>query len=295
MYGIRNPSIVLSGASNLASLAGQKVVVVGGTSGIGRSLALLAAKNGAQVTVIGRTMRDQTGPNFAFVKADLSSMKEARSVAQSLPKDLDLLAFTNGIVPGDKRAETKEGVEMDLAASALSRFVMLEEMLPTRSKAETRVFNWGFPGSKGTMAKTNLEDFNSEKSYKGGFETAHMNTVALNEALVLHYAAQGTNIYGCNPGLIKTGIRNSMHGGGLRGLLGSLMEAAVEVLNPSADEYAKIMLPVMLAPELPHFRGAMFGQKGAAILPSPELSPEVVRRWLQAAEKLAAKALASSK
>ena len=39
----------------------------------------------------------------------------------------------------------------------------------------------------------------------------------------------------------------------------------------------------------------MLGQKGAAILPSPELSPEVVRRWLQAAEKLAAtrKALAS--
>ena len=86
MYGIRNPSIVLSGASNLASLAGQKVVVVGGTSGIGRSLALLAAKNGAQVTVIGRTMRDQTGPNLVFVKADLSSMKEARSVAQSLPR-----------------------------------------------------------------------------------------------------------------------------------------------------------------------------------------------------------------
>ena len=74
-----------------------------------------------------------------------------------------------------------------------------------------------------------------------------------------------------------------------------LMEGAVDLFNPSADDYANTMLPVMTAPdsELPHFKGAMFGQKGTAILPSPELSPEVVQRWIQAAERLAAKALAS--
>ena len=41
------------------------------------------------------------------------------------------------------------------------------------------------------MKKTNLADFNSEKTYKGGFESTHMNTVALNEAQVFHLAQKG--------------------------------------------------------------------------------------------------------
>ena len=36
------------------------------------------------------------------------------------------------------------------------------------------------------------------------------------EAIVLHYAAKGKEIYGCNPGLIKSNIRDSLHGGGTK-------------------------------------------------------------------------------
>ena len=101
---------------------------------------------------------------MSFVKADLSLMQEAKTLAYSLPKDFDVLALTNGIVPGKKREETKEGVEMDMAVSALSRFVILSELLQSKSKPEARIFNWGFPGSKGAMGKTNLADFNSQKN-----------------------------------------------------------------------------------------------------------------------------------
>ena len=99
-------------------------------------------------------------------------------------------------------------------------------------------------------------------------------------------------IYGMNPGLIKTDIRNSMHGGGF---IGKMMESVVDLFNPSAQDYANLMLPLMMAPELPKFKGAMFGQKGGAILPSPELTPVEVAKWMAAAEKLAAKALLASK
>ena len=47
------------------------------------------------------------------------------------------------------------------------------------------VFLSGFPGASGTMVKTKLDDFNSETQFKGGFETAHMNTVALNGNTVI--------------------------------------------------------------------------------------------------------------
>ena len=47
-----------------------------------------------------------------------------------------------GIVPGNTRVATKEGVEMDMAASALSRFVMLQVM-EDKLKPQCRIFNWG--------------------------------------------------------------------------------------------------------------------------------------------------------
>ncbi len=116
--------------------------------------------------------------------------------------------------------------------------------------------------------------------------------VALNEALVLHYAALGSEIYGFNPGMIKTGIRDSVRGGGL---LGAALEAAINLFNPSAAQYAATILPLLTSPDLSLHRGAMFGQKGQAILPSRELveDPEAVGRWIEAADALAKKALSS--
>jgi len=40
-----------------AACEGKSVVVVGGTSGVGRALALQLAKKGAKVTVVGRTFK----------------------------------------------------------------------------------------------------------------------------------------------------------------------------------------------------------------------------------------------
>ena len=70
-------------------------------------------------------------------------MADAQKLANDLPSSsFDLIAFTNGIVPGNTRVATKEGVEMDMAASALSRYVMLQVM-EDKLKPTCRIFNWG--------------------------------------------------------------------------------------------------------------------------------------------------------
>ena len=172
MYGKPNTSFTLRPAP-LSTLTGKRVLVVGGTAGIGQALARLAAGSGALTTVIGRTFRDEGAANITFVKADLSLMKDAARVASALPvEELDFVAFTAGIVPGKAKVTTAEGVELDMAASALSRWVMLQAMLP-RLKPSARIFVWGFPGS-GAVAKSRVEDFNSDASYAGGFETPHV-------------------------------------------------------------------------------------------------------------------------
>lgn len=122
-----------------------------------------------------------------------------------------------------------------------------------------------------------------------------MNTVALNEALVLHWASKGVAVAGYNPGLIKTGIRDSLHGGGLAGrVLESLL--SVVMGNPTVEQYVDRILWTLTTPDLAKHSGAMFGQSGAPILPSPEFAkqPELVAKWIAAADALADKALAAA-
>ena len=48
MYGTANPAVTVR--SQPAAVSGKKMLVVGGTAGIGRALANLAASSGADVT-----------------------------------------------------------------------------------------------------------------------------------------------------------------------------------------------------------------------------------------------------
>jgi NAD(P)-dependent dehydrogenase (short-subunit alcohol dehydrogenase family) len=270
MYGLNDTAFAVAPIASLpTALEDKRCLIVGGTGGIGRACARLIASSGGYTTVVGRTQRDAEVPRLTFVRADLHSMVEAQRVAASLPcEEFDFIFFAAGTIAGAKKATTAEGVEESLAVSALARFVMLQTMRP-RLKASARVFVWGLPGS-GFYAQAKLADFNSEDGYAGGFGFTHANTVVLNEAIVHFYAAQGLFIFGLNPGLIKTKIRESLHGGGA---LGSCLECCLSCCNPSADDYVRRLLPVLLAPALETHTGAMFGQ--SVLFPSPPPCPLV--------------------
>jgi hypothetical protein len=282
MLGIKDASVKIA-RDGVPSLSGKKVVIVGGTAGIGAALSKAASAAGADVTVVGRTMRD---PNMKFVKADLSLLSTAIKVAKELPAEtIDVLIFTNGIVPGKKKVVTAEGVELDVAVSALNRHVMLKEMVP-RLQPTARVLIWGFPGGN-AGGKSDISDLNSEKKWEGELGMAHMNTVMLNEALTLHYAAKGVTTAGFNPGIIYTDIRKEMTGGN-----GTCMECCVGCLlgGKTLEWYVPKVLYTLTTPELEKHRGQMFHQDGSPIKPSSTLTPEVVAKWIEAADALAAKA-----
>lgn len=67
-------------------LSAKSLLVVGGTNGLGRAIALAAAGKGAAVTVVGRTLqeKDASIKNLTFVKADLSTMKTAKEVGETV-------------------------------------------------------------------------------------------------------------------------------------------------------------------------------------------------------------------
>lgn len=282
----RNPNISWQPPESLGAIAsGQQIAIVGGTGGIGRALSRHLASLGAQVTVVGQTFRDEGIAGITFIRADLSLMSEASRVAGILPAEsLDMLIFTTGIFAAPERQETAEGIERDLAVSYLNRYVMLRALAPRlgkATKARPRIFVMGYPGT-GNIGQA--EDINSERSYKA--MPAHMNTVAGNEMLVLDGAFRYKQavFFGLNPGLIKTNIRDNFFG--KDSLKSRMAEWLIGKLTPSADDYAQRITPLLFSPDIAQHNGAMFDNKGRAILASAGLSNEYIRQFMSASAAL---------
>ncbi|RZT29049.1 SDR family NAD(P)-dependent oxidoreductase [Cupriavidus agavae] len=275
-----------------STVAGKRVVIVGGTGGIGRAFSRELAGLGASVLVVGQTFRDTDIPSIEFWNADLSLMREAQRIADLLPaEELDLLIFTTGIFASPLRQETPEGIERDLAVSYLNRRVMLQSIAPRLGAGRSagqfvpRVFLMGYPGGG---QNGSYDDLNAERSYKA--MPVHMNTVAGNEMLVLEGAKRWANasFYGLNPGLIKTNIRDNLLGQG--SFKSRVLEGLIGLLTPTPQEYAKRIAPLFFAPELDGHSGAMFDRKGVAILPSSGLTDEHIGRFMAASDTVIQKA-----
>ena len=284
-----DPSFKWARPVNL-DLTGKTYVFVGGTDGLGRAMAKLAASKGADVIVVGRTFRDQGHPNIRFVRCDLSSMKDASALASSVPtENLDGLILSAGIIAPSSRQTTAEGIEKDMAISYLSRIGILNAMkdkLGSRRPVNAplpRVFIFGFPGA-GEDCDKDLENLQGEKTYS--LKAVHMNTVAGNEALVLYHAKATPKalFFGLNPGLVRTNIRDSVLGQGT--LLSSFVEGVIGAVCPSPEQYAAQVLPLLVAPELEGKSGLLFNQSGDAIKPSKCLTPERVDSIYNASEAI---------
>jgi NAD(P)-dependent dehydrogenase (short-subunit alcohol dehydrogenase family) len=274
-------------------LSNRKLAVIGGTNGLGRAIAQQALARGAEVTVVGRTFRDDPAPRLTFVAADLSSMSEAARVGRELPAEsFDIVLFTTGIIAAKTREETPEHVERDMAVSYLSRLAILQGLSPRLGTARepgaprARVFVMGSPGV-GTLG--DLSDLNSEKNYRA--MTAHGNTIAGNEILVLGAEDRfpGPAFFGLGPYLIKTGIRSNLLGDG--SITHKLVETAVGLFMQSAETYAKRIVPLLFAPELEGRTGLMFGHKAHPIQPTQGLDRPYIDGYMSASEALLRRAL----
>ena len=295
--GVPDPSVTVRPVPlDQLDLSSRKLTVIGGTDGLGRAIARQALARGAEVTVVGRTLRDAPAARLTFVAADLSSMSEARRLGLELPvESTDIVLFTTGIIAARTREETPEQVERDLAISYLNRLAILQGLSPRLGSARAdgapgpRVFVMGSPGSGMTG---DPDDLNSEKDYKS--MAAHGNTVAGNEVLVLGAQDRfpGPAFFGLAPYLIKTGIRSNFLGDG--SLTHRLVETAVGLFMQSPETYAKRMVPLLFAPELEGRTGLMFGHKAQPILPTRGLDKAYVDRYLAASEALLRRALTTT-
>lgn len=283
-------------ALDTLDLTGRRVAIVGGTGGLGQALARTFAARGASVVVVGQTFRDAGTKGISFVSADLSKMRDAVRAADALDAPhLDLLVLTTGIFATPTREETDEGIEKDMAVSALSRVAILDRIAGTLGTArpagspKARVFVMGFPGAG---EKGDPTDLNAERKYES--MAAHMNTIAVNEALVLDVARRHPHlgVFGLNPGLIRTNIRANVLGGNTS-LKFKFVEGLIGLLMISPEKYAARIVPLLVSPDLEPHTAVMFNQKARAIRTSPTMTDAHVAALSDASAKLLARALSA--
>lgn len=128
-----------------ASLAGRTAIVVGGTAGIGKGIAVRLAAAKAAVTIVGRDaargaavvaeLQAASGPGVAhtFEAVDGSLLSNAKAFSEAwLARHpaLDVLVLTQGIATLQGRTETAEGLDVKLALHYYARMAYVAALLP---------------------------------------------------------------------------------------------------------------------------------------------------------------------
>jgi NAD(P)-dependent dehydrogenase (short-subunit alcohol dehydrogenase family) len=290
---------------------GRRTVVVTGTGGIGRAVAVELARRGDRVLIVGRSADqgaaalaalNEAGPGAGHVLllADLALLRETARAAEQITAQADRLdAFVLCAGVFSTVAEwTDEDLERSLALNYLSRYLLLRRLLPLLAEAPAgRVVLVANPGRyRDTL---DLDDLQLRRGGRG-LRVAGRTQFA-NDLLAVELAERvrggGIEVTCVYPGPVATDVfRNA------RGLPRPARAAAIAVHRLLASSpAAAAQTPVFLAhdPAAAGVGGGFFGPgRRRRRIPERVLRPdrraalwaaseELVRPWLPDAESAA--------
>jgi PPOX class probable F420-dependent enzyme len=198
-------------------VSSNRIVITGGTDGMGRAVALDRLRRGHEVVIVGRNAdkgaaflgsaaREGAAGRAHFVHADLGLVAGTRAAVaeiRSLFPAVDALVLCARHYRST-RAVTGEGVESNFALFYLSRYVMGHEMTDLLDAAEAPIIvNVAGPGG---TEKIRWHDLEFEHGYHG--TAAMMHGGPLNDLLGVGYAHATTSHKAryalLNPGTVGT-------------------------------------------------------------------------------------------
>ncbi|MEN4013154.1 MAG: SDR family oxidoreductase [Chloroflexota bacterium] len=161
------------------TLKDKKVLITGGSDGIGKVSAEEIAKMGAHVIIVGRNpqksqqvaaeIRQSSGnEKVDYLVGDLSLQAEVRRVAAEYRQRYDQLhvLLNNAGAFFTKRQVTREGLEMTYALNHIAYFLLTHLLLDLLEKsAPARIVNVSSGAHFG--GKINFADLNMQKGYNG--------------------------------------------------------------------------------------------------------------------------------
>ncbi len=125
-------------AADIPPLAGKRVIITGGNSGIGYHAALKLARKGAEVMLacrdrqrgedaIARLHADSPGIHTELAIVDLASLSSVRDFAKkelAQHRPLHILVNNAGVMAPPKRLQTADGFELQFGTNVLGHFAL---------------------------------------------------------------------------------------------------------------------------------------------------------------------------
>lgn len=200
----------------------KKVLITGGTSGIGHSSALLLAEKGFDVYIVGRspeacealmtelrTVRPQG--NFGYYVCDLLSQEQIKRTAEQIRLEhasLDVLLNNAGGVFAS-RMLTGEGFEKTFALNHLAYFTLTRELIPLlREASEPRIVC--VSSNSHLKGKVEFDNLQGEKNYfiMSQYENTKLMNVLFVKELARRLQGTGITVNALHPGVVRTDIGN---------------------------------------------------------------------------------------
>ncbi len=199
-------------------MVGKRVLVTGGTNGIGRQAALELARLGAEVVIVGRDPQKTDrvvgelrsaapGATITSMLADLSSMASVRKLAADFlarHERLDVLVNNAGGF-NRKRELTVDGFERTLAINHLAYHLLATLLTPALARAGgARVVNVSSDAHR--MGRLNFEDLQAERLYNEWMQygRSKLCNIYFTRELARRLADQGITANSLHPGFVAS-------------------------------------------------------------------------------------------
>jgi NAD(P)-dependent dehydrogenase (short-subunit alcohol dehydrogenase family) len=207
-------------------MAGNTVLVTGGTGGIGRATAMGLAMMGAHLGITGRDrgrteeaaaeIRAASGGQVDVFVADLSSQSEVRRLADEVLEACPFLHVLVNNVGGywNTRQVTADGLERTFALNYLAPFLLTNLLLDRlKQSAPARVVT--VASNAHITGRIDFDDLQGERSYSGSraYSQSKLGNVLFTYELARRLGASAVTANALHPGVVNTSFGAEDAGG----------------------------------------------------------------------------------
>ena len=215
------------------SLAGRVAIVTGGTTGIGRAVAVGLASRGATTVIVGRgnersariageiAAATRGGSVEAVGVGDLALRSDTVAAARELLRRyarIDVLVNNAGAY-FSRRYVTSEGLERTFALNVVSPFLLTSLLGPRlRASVPARVVNVASAAHYGRTV--DFSDLENERNYRGfrAYGQSKLELLLLTREFARRWAGAGVTANAVHPGFVRSGFGANNGGGVAAGL-----------------------------------------------------------------------------
>ena len=255
----------------MADLAGKRIVITGGNTGIGKEAAVGLASLGARVVITsrneerGRSARqeiaERSGNDSVDVLAlDLASFRSIRSFAADVLDRfdrLDVLVDNAGLILR-RRAETEDGFEATFGINHLGHFLLTNLLLDRlRASAPARVVVVASTAHKGARGGLDFDDLQSARRYRWGkaYSKSKLANIYFARELARRLDGSGVTANSLHPGFVRSEFGR---GGDLGGLYGWGIKYLGGPFAISPEKGARTTIYLASSPEVDGVTGGYF-------------------------------------